>query len=348
MNASPALAVPVAVLPRASVVRLKLWVAGYLLVGVLLTLLSLLIGTSSLRTSLAWLAHPQSLSDTVLWEIRLPRALGAWCAGALLGLGGALAQGVFRNALAEPYLLGSASGAALGVTVSLLIADSSLTGVAILGQLGLTGAAFLGACLGITLTLALSRGALRTQSLLLSGVVVGFLLNALTSLLLMRSPDTWRAMQSFLMGSTALVGWHSTALLAAALLSCVIPAVLLARGLDALTLGEDTAQSLGVPVARLRLVLLGILSLATAASVSQLGTVGFVGLVAPHLVRESVAVNQRQLMLAASLCGAALLEAADLLSRALLRPAELPVGIVTACLGGAYLVLLLWRRAQRE
>ncbi len=348
MNATPAVAVTAAGLAPAPSSRLRLWVAGYLLIGAALAVLSLLVGTSSLRTSVAWLLHPQSLSDTVLWEIRLPRALGAWCAGALLGLGGALAQGVFRNALAEPYLLGSASGAALGVTVSLLIADSSLTGVAFLGQLGLTGAAFLGACLGITLTLALSRGALRTQSLLLSGVVVGFLLNAVTSLLLMRSPDTWRAMQSFLMGSTALVGWHSTALLGAALLVCVIPALLLARGLDALSLGEDTAQSLGVPVARLRLILLGILSLATAASVSQLGTVGFVGLVAPHLVRESLPVNQRQLVLAAGLCGGALLEAADLLSRALLRPAELPVGIVTACLGGAYLVVLLWRRSRDE
>lgn len=327
--------------------RFFLWIGIYVVIGLALTGVSLLVGTSSFRTSVSWLTHPGALSDTVLWEIRLPRALGAWCGGALLGLGGAIAQGVFRNPLAEPYLLGSASGAALGVTVSLLIADASLAGASWLGQIGLTGAAFAGACGGIAVTLLLSRGAIQTQSLLLSGVVVAVLLNALTSLLLLRSPETWRAMQAFLLGSAALVGWSATTLLATTLLLCVLPALLLARGLDALSLGEDTAQSLGVPVPVLRLVLLALLSFATAASVSQLGIVSFVGLAAPHLVRESLYVNHRQLMLGAILCGGALLEAADLLSRWMLRPAELPVGIVTACLGGVYLVLLLWRRSRR-
>lgn len=328
--------------------RFRRWVLIYIGAALLLTAVSLLVGTSSVRTSLGWLISPAVLSDTVLWNIRLPRTLGAWSAGALLGLAGAIAQTVFRNPLAEPYLLGSASGAALGVTVSLLVSGTSLIGLAWLGEVGLTGAAFAGACAGIALTLALSRGVSQTPSLLLAGVVVAFLLGAIMSLLLLTSPETWRAMQGFILGSTGFLGWRSVALLAVALAASLPSSGFLSRGLDALTLGEDTARSLGVPLATLRFALLGLLSLATAASVSQVGVVGFVGLVAPHLVRESMHVNSRLLIVAAPLCGGALLQAADIVSRWIIRPAELPVGIVTACLGGTYLVLLLWRKGRRE
>jgi iron complex transport system permease protein len=317
-----------------------------LLLSLVLILMSLLVGTSSVRTSIAWILSPDARSSVVLWDIRLPRAVGAWFAGALLGLGGAIAQGLFRNALAEPYLLGSASGAALGVTLSLLAADASLTGLGLAGQLGITAAAFIGAVAAICLTVALSRGALQTSSLLLAGIVVGFLLSAVTSLLLLSSPEAWRAMQSFLLGSTAYINWRSSALLAVVFAACLLPSLLVARGLDALTLGEDTARSLGLSLSTLRIVSLAILSLATATTVSQVGIIGFVGLVAPHLVRETLRVDQRQLLLGAPICGGCLLQAADLISRSAIRPAELPVGIVTACIGGAYLVALLWRRAR--
>jgi iron complex transport system permease protein len=328
--------------------KFKRWVWAYIGISLLLTAVSLVVGTTSLRASLGWLMSPEALSNAVLWDIRLPRTLAAWTAGALLGLAGAIAQSVFRNPLADPYLLGSAAGAALGVTVSLLVADVSLTGLAWLGQVGLTGAAFVGACGGVALTLALARGAIQTSSLLLAGVVVTFLLGATTSLLLLGSPEIWRAMQSFLLGSTGFVGWHAVALLIVVLAVSLPPSALLSRGLDALTLGEDTALSLGIPLPRLRLALLAVLSLTTAAAVSQVGEVGFVGLVAPHLVRESTRVNSRQLVIAAPLCGGVLLQAADILSRWIIRPSELPVGVLTACLGGSYLVLLLWRKAQRE
>ncbi len=326
--------------------RFALWLLGCAAITALLTVGSLVIGTSSIRTSIGWLMAPDMQSNTVLWHIRLPRAIGAWFAGALLGLGGAIAQGLFRNPLAEPYLLGSASGAALGVTVGLMAADASLSSLAWMGDLGITGSAFIGACAAIALTLTLSRGVMQTASLLLAGIVVAFLLSALTSLLLLGSPETWRAMQAFLLGSTGFLSWRSTILMMAVFVVCVVPAVLLSRGLDALTLGEETAQSLGVPLPALRMALLMLLSLATATTVAQVGIVGFVGLVAPHLVRESVHVSQRQLLIAAPLCGGALLQAADLASRWAIRPAELPVGIVTACLGGTYLVVLLWRRTR--
>ena len=326
--------------------RFAQWLAACLVITALLTAGSLVIGTSSIRTSLAWLLSPDALSSNVLWNVRLPRAIGAWFTGALLGLGGAIAQGLFRNPLAEPYLLGSASGAALGVTIGLMATASSLSSLAFAGEIGVTGTAFIGAFAAVALTLTLSRGVLQTASLLLAGIVVAFLLSAVTSLLLLSSPETWRAMQVFLLGSTGLLGWQSTALLSTALIICIVPTLLLSRGLEALTLGEETAASLGVSLPVLRVALLVILSLATATAVAQSGIIGFVGLVAPHLVRESLPVTQRQMLIAAPLCGGALLQAADLASRWVIRPAELPVGVVTACLGGSYLVMLLWRRAR--
>jgi len=325
---------------------LAIWFATCIAATLALTFGSLLVGTSSLHTSLHWLFSPDAQSAVVLWDIRLPRTVGAWCAGALLGLAGAVAQGVFRNPLAEPYLLGTASGAALGVTMSLLATDASVGALAWAGRLGMTGAACVGAFAAIALTIMLARGVLQTASLLLSGIVVGFLLTAVNSLLLLARPEMWRTMQVFLLGSTAYLGWPATALLGAALAVCVIPSTLLSRGLDALTLGEDTAQSLGLSLPALRLSLIGILSVATAAAVGQVGVVGFVGLVAPHLVRETVKVNHRQLLIAAPLCGGALLQAADLASRWIIHPAELPVGAVTACVGGAYLAFLLYRRTR--
>jgi len=326
--------------------RFAWWLVGSLFVTAILTGLSLVVGTSTIDLSLRWLLAPDALSNAVLWDIRLPRAVGAWFAGALLGLSGAIAQALFRNPLADPYLLGSASGAALGVSVCLIAGDASMSALAWTGGLGLTGSAFVGACAAIGLTLLLSRGGLQTSSLLLGGIVVAFVLSALTSLLLLHSADTYRSVQAFLLGSTAYLSWHSSLLLAMVFAVCVVPTVLLSRGLEMLTLGEDTARSLGLSLRALRLALLGLLSLATATTVGQLGVVGFVGLVSPHLVRESLHLSQRRMLIAAALCGGALLQAADLISRWAIRPAELPVGVVTACIGGSYLILLLWRRTR--
>jgi iron complex transport system permease protein len=324
------------------------WLIVCVAVTLLLTAGSLMIGTSSVETSWHWLLSPDAQSSVVLWQIRLPRAVGAWFAGALLGLAGAVAQGVFRNPLAEPYLLGTASGAALGVTLFLMAADASFGALAWWGKLGLTGAACIGACAATLLTITLARGVVQTASLLLAGIVTAFLLSAVTSLALLARPEIYREMQAFLLGSTGFLGWSSTTLLAVVFIACVVPATLLSRGLDALTLGEDTAESLGLSLPWLRLTLLGVVALATSTSVGQVGIVGFVGLIAPHLVRETLSVNHRQLLIAAPLCGGALLQAADLASRWILRPAELPVGAVTACVGGSYLVILLWRRSRND
>jgi iron complex transport system permease protein len=211
-------------------------------------------------------------------------------------------------------------------------------------RLGLTGAAFAGAVLAVLLTLALARGVQHTLRLLLAGVVVGVVLGACTSLILLMSPDSLQAMQAFLLGSTGFVGWTSCLLMLAVWLPCLAAAWGLSRVLDALALGESTALSLGLRLAPLRAALVAVLALATGTAVAQTGLIAFVGLAAPHLVRAAVNVTHGRLMLLASLMGGALLAGADLLARGLLAPQELPVGVLTAVLGGGYLLWLMHRK----
>ena len=285
----------------------------------------------------------------ILGEIRAPRTLGAWGVGALLGLAGALAQGLFRNPLADPYLLGTAAGA--GLAVVLVLAGASLGGVAIglasaqwLARLGLVVAAFAGALAGLMLTLAMARGAREPMRLLLAGVVVGVVLGAASDLVTTVSPEALRGKQSFLLGSTGFLGWSSCAWLFGGLALLLPLARRHARALDALTLGEDSAASLGLDLARLRLLLVGLLALATGLAVSQAGLVAFVGLVAPHLVRRHAPAPQGYTLMASAAMGGVLLLGADVAARCLIAPQELPVGVVTALLGGGYLMRLLHRR----
>ncbi len=287
-----------------------------------------------------WSATQDPVMQQIVWDIRLPRSLGAWLGGALLGLAGAMAQGLFRNPLADPYLLGSASGASLGVSLYLSLFGGSILASNWLLRLGMTGAAFVGAVLAVVLTLALARGVQQTLRLLLAGVVVGVVLGALASLVALFEPQVLQAMQGFMLGSTSFVGWTSCVLMALALLLSLGVALLLARVLDALTLGEATAQSLGMPLRQARLLLVAAMSLTTAAAVAQMGLIAFVGLAAPHAVRSLVRCTHAGVLLLSALMGGALLLLADVLARGLLAPQDLPVGVLTAVLGGVY---LLWR-----
>ena len=284
----------------------------------------------------------------IIGEIRAPRTLGAGLVGALLGVCGAIAQGLFRNPLADPYLLGSAAGAGLGVVLVLAAAAwggvfLSLAAVAWLERVGLVAAAFVGALGGVALTLLLARGAVHTLRLLLSGVVVAALLGAVIDLVTVVSPDALRGKQAFMLGSTSFLGWSAVMLLAIALAALLPLARRQARALDALTLGEDSAASLGLNLPRVRLVLVGLLSLGTAVAVSQAGLVAFVGLVAPHLVRRLAPGAHGWLLWASGASGAVLLLGADVIARAVIAPQELPVGVVSAVLGGGYLFVLLRR-----
>ena len=291
-------------------------------------------------------------ADAAMWQvmvdIRLPRGLGAWAAGALLGLAGALAQGLFRNPLADPFLLGSTSGATLGVVI--LLAGLGITPMALswLQSLGLTSAAFVGAMAAVSLTLLLAQGVGSPLRLLLAGVVVGVVLGAFSSLLLTLAPEVMLAVQGFMLGSTSFLGWSSVLVLAVSWLICLPVGLWMGRALDGLQLGEASAQSLGLPINAIRLVLVAVISLATGAAVAQTGLIAFVGLAAPHLVRSLCRAQHRALIVLSSLCGGALLQASDLLARGLAAPRELPVGVLTAVLGGGYLLWLMRQGAQRE
>jgi len=335
-----------------------------LVMSAALVLLGVCVGSAGFEDLLGPLLHPQTnpdqsaLAAQIVWDIRLPRTVGAWTAGALLGLAGAVAQGLFRNPLADPYLLGSASGAALGVALALLALGGaagmlggttvSVYSSSLLVRLGLTGAAFVGAVLAVLLTLVLSRGVQHALRLLLAGVVVGVVLGAATQLVLLFSPESLQAMQSFMLGSTAFAGWAACGMMGAVWLLGVVVACALGRALDGLSLGETTARSLGLPVSTIRMVLIGVLAIATGTAVAQTGLIAFVGLAAPHLVRSVLSTGYRWLIVLASLMGAVLLMAADVLARGVIAPQELPVGVVTAVLGGAYLLWLMHRSAVAQ
>ena len=326
--------------------RQAVWLASLLLAasGGLL-LLGITVGSTGIESLANMQRDPQAMQ--IIWQIRLPRTLGAWLAGALLGLAGAVAQGLFRNPLADPYLLGSASGASLGVALAMALFGVSPLATQWVARLGLTGAAFLGAVAAVLLTLLLAKGVQHTVRLLLAGVVVGVVLGAVTSLILLLTPDIMQAMQGFMLGTTAFVGWPACALLASAFGISLTAAWLMSHVLDGLALGESTAQSLGLQLPQMRAALVAVLALSTGTAVAQTGLIAFVGLAAPHLVRSVVKTTHGRLIVLSSLMGAVLLAAADVLARWLLAPQELPVGVLTAVLGGGYLLWLMHRHTGR-
>ncbi|MBT2304304.1 iron ABC transporter permease [Variovorax paradoxus] len=320
---------------------------GIALVALSAALIVLGAGIGSTGFESVFAAHRDPVALQIVWDIRLPRTLGAWLAGALLGLAGAVAQGLFRNPLADPYLLGSASGASLGMAVALSLFGISAASTQWVVRLGLTGAAFLGAVLGVLLTLVLARGVQQTLRLLLAGVIVGVVLGAAKDLITIASADILQAIQGFMLGSTGLVGWSACGVMGALGLVCVLGAWALAPVLDGLALGEATASSLGLPLGAMRAALVAVLALATGTAVAQTGLIAFVGLAAPHLVRSAVKSTHARLIVLSTAMGGLLLMAADLLARWLIAPQELPVGVLTAVLGGSYLLRLMHRRSAR-
>ena len=312
-------------------------------VVIILTLVLFLLGMSVGSTGFTMIWPPSSDSSVlqIMWDIRLPRTLAAWLAGALLGLAGAIAQGLFRNPLADPYLLGSASGATLGVALSLVMLSTTLFTENWLQRLGITSIAFIGALAGVVITVILARGFQHTFRLLLAGVIVGVILAAISSFFAIMHPEILPAMQAFMLGTTSFAGWSACQLMSVVLITCCLVAWSLSKALDALTLGELTAISLGMRLNFARGILVVVLALATGAAVSQVGLIAFVGLAAPHLARSLIKVVHRTLLIYSTLIGGILLLGADILARALIAPQELPVGLLTAILGGSYLLWLM-------
>jgi len=307
----------------------------------ILSLLLVFLGCISGSTGMDW--HFAESNRTILYDIRLPRSIGAYLAGALLGLAGAIAQGLFRNPLADPYLLGSASGALLGVGIILCLSYAGEH--SLVTMIGINGGAFVGALLGVLGALLLAGGYKSSLRLLLSGVVIGVIFGAANSLLTFIRPDLYQSLQSFMLGNTSLITWNATLIMGSALVVAVLLTLLFSPVLSALSLGENTARTLGLPLDQLRLLLIGVLALATGFAVAQTGLIAFVGLAAPHLVRHFSGGRQRTQILLSTISGAILLLGSDLLARTIFAPLEIPVGIVTAVLGGSYLLLLL-RRGQ--
>ena len=275
-------------------------------------------------------------AETIIIELRLPRVLMAMAVGVALSLAGATFQGLLRNPLADPYVLGTASGAALGAAIALLVpVHLALLGFGLLHLL-----AFVGALLAVAVVYRISRlGALNSlTAVLLTGYAVGSLLAAGLAMTMYVSGSNLRQIFFYLLGSFSLASWPQVAVGLPIIAIGSVVILFRARSLNALLLGEDAAAYLGLDVRRERLVLLGAATLITAAAVAMSGLIGFVGLVVPHLMRLVVGPNARLLLPLSAIFGAAFLASADLLARI---PGELPVGIVTALVGAPFFLYLL-------
>lgn len=324
-----------------------------LLVLLVLALLSLGLGVSLGATPLPWSEGLRALlgqdSNPIVSELRLPRVLAALLVGAILGIAGAAFQGLFRNPLADPYLMGSAAGAALGVTLAASFTGGLATGYSssqVFDQLPRLAEAwaFLGATGAVLLSLLLAGGASRPARLLLAGVVVGSVLGGLTQYLMLHDANRVWAVLSYTLGNLAFVGWDGIKRLLPFVILGFPLLLVLAPSLNALGLGEESARSLGIPLRRLQLALIVLVSLLVGVAVAQVGIIGFVGLVAPHLLRQLIGGDYRWLLPASALGGAVLLSFSDLLARIVSQPTELPVGVITTLLGGPFFLFLLWRQ----
>ena len=282
--------------------------------------------------------------ETILWKLRFPRVVLAGMVGAALALSGAAYQGLFRNPLADPYLVGVASGAGLGATVVFL------TGVPLFAAGGalLPIAAFVGAVAAVALAyvVAMRSDGLPLTTLILAGVAVSALAGAVTSLLMIRSDPSLRPLLSWLLGGFSGARWRQTALILPYMVPAVVVLLAYSRVLNVMQLGDFHARAAGVNVERTKIVLLATASLLTAAAVAFSGVIGFVGLVAPHVVRRLWGADHRFLMPMSALVGAGFLILADLGARTVVSPAELPVGIITAFFGAPFFLYLLTRRAR--
>jgi iron complex transport system permease protein len=281
---------------------------------------------------------------TIVREIRLPRVVLAMLVGGMLGLSGAVMQGFFRNPMADPYIIGVSSGAALGATLALSLAlDFWVWGISSVSLFAFAGA------LGATLLVAgisLRGGRLPATVVLLSGVAVASLTSALTPLLMLASHADLQRIFYWLMGSLAARRWDHVQMVWPYALGGVVFLQFYARDLNLILQGEEQAQYLGVEVEKVKRVLLAVSALLTAAAVAVSGVVGFVGLIVPHLMRLIVGPDHRRLFPASVLGGAILVVGADLLARQLLAPAELPIGVITALLGGPFFLYLLRRNRE--
>jgi iron complex transport system permease protein len=288
---------------------------------------------------------PNELTGTllILRDIRAPRVLVSLVIGATLGVCGAAMQGIFRNPLASPYLLGVASGANMGAALSIVLGVSGL-----LSGLGLPIGAFLGGLLAVSTVYGLSQARITgeaSNTLILAGVALGALFTAVTSFLVFLSGSQMVEIIIWMMGSMGRGGWEELAWLTPVGVLGSALLIYRASDLNALALGDMGAHHLGIAPERTRRRIAGTVTVMTAAAVAVSGTIGFVGLVTPHAVRLIAGPDHRLLLPASALAGALFLLVADTVARTILSPVELPVGIITAVLGAPFFLYLLIHRS---
>ena len=324
-------------------------------VGVLMVsiVLGLLVGPVRIAPGAAfgWLVslghRPPGMSEqqaTILANLRLPRVIVAGLVGAALSASGAAYQAVFRNPLADPYLLGAAAGAGLGATVAVAF------GPATAFEATVPLAAFLGAIGGVGLAYALGRSSLggrSATSLILGGIAVASFLTAVQTFIQQQRSETLRQVYSWILGRLGTSGWDDTRIALPSVVIAVATLWLVRRLLDVIEVGDLEAESLGLHVGRLRLVVVVAASLATAAAVSVAGLIGFVGIIVPHTVRLLAGSSYRQVLPLSVLFGASFLILVDLLARTAVAPAEIPIGVITAFLGAPFFLIALRRSGRR-
>lgn len=327
--------------------RAHLWLALLLALAAVLSLATGASGTS-LWSALAKLAQNEPLTaseSTILWTIRAPRALLAICIGAALAVSGTVLQGLFRNPLADPGIVGVTSGASVGAIFAIVL--GSTLPAAFSGPWLLPLAAFLGSW-GATLllyTVSTRRGRTSVATMLLAGIALTAMTEAVSGLMIYLADDAQlRDVTFWRLGSLAGATWQRLALAAPVILAALLLAATLGRGLNGLALGEATAGHIGLPVQRIKALAILAAAAATGAAVAVSGGIAFVGIVVPHLLRLATGPDHQPLLPNAALLGATLLLVADVIARTLVAPAEMPIGIVTAILGAPVFLWILLRR----
>jgi len=275
----------------------------------------------------------------IVTELRLPRVVLALLVGALLSVAGASYQGTFRNPLADPYLLGAGAGAGLMVTLVVVSTSTTLGG----GDQLVPLAAFVGALGAVAVSYAVGRsaGGVAVVTLILAGVAIASFLTAIQAYLLQRNSDNIREVYTWILGRLTVATWTEVALVLPYFAVAITVLLLHRRVLDVFAVGEEEASTLGIPVARSRLVIVAAASLATAAAVAVSGLIGFVGIIVPHTVRMIAGTSYRVILPLSILFGGAFLVFADLVGRTVIAPAELPIGVVTAFIGAPFFLVVL-------
>jgi iron complex transport system permease protein len=279
-----------------------------------------------------------SLQSTIIWQLRAPRLVLGLLAGAMLSVAGGTYQGVFRNPLADPYLLGVAAGAGLGATFAIVDVGGGFNTPTWTPLL-----AFVGAMVAVAATWIIGGRGLRSSAptLILAGVAVSSLLTSAQTFFQQSSTGSIARVYIWLLGSLASASWHSVAMVLPYVVVCIAICSAAGRALDVMSVGEDESRSLGLPVRRVRFVVIAASSLGTAAIVSAVGLIGFVGIIVPHIVRLLVGTSYRRILPISVIFGAAFLVFADTIARTVMAPSELPLGVVTALIGAPVFVLIL-------